>query len=61
MYTESPQLLVEIVQTDSQILDRERSARLWGVLTELSLRDENVLFERTRTPVGQEIDQPRVH
>jgi hypothetical protein len=61
MHTDPLQLVVEIVQTPSQIQERERSARLRGVLTQLSLRDENVLFERTGTPVGQETDQPRVH
>lgn len=48
MYIDSPDLLTITVQTSSQAQDLERSARLHGVLTELSLRDENVLFERTR-------------
>jgi hypothetical protein len=61
MYTISLQLLAETVQASLQIQDRERSDRLRGMLAELSLRDENVLFELTRTRVCQEADQATVH
>jgi hypothetical protein len=44
MYTESLQLLIETAQPQQQ----ERSRRRLGVLTQLSLRDENRLFEHTR-------------
>lgn len=44
MYTESLQLIIAIAEPQQQ----ERSRRRQGVLTELSLRDENVLFEHTR-------------
>lgn len=52
MHTQPLQSIAQTMQISAQILsrieERERSARLRGVLTELSLRDENVLFERTR-------------
>ena len=44
MYTEPLQLLIEAIQPQEQ----ERSRRLRGALTQLSLRDENRLFEHTR-------------
>ncbi|AUB79755.1 hypothetical protein [Candidatus Thiodictyon syntrophicum] len=44
MYTQSLQLIIAVVQPQQQ----ERSRRRQGALTELSLRDENVLFEHTR-------------
>jgi hypothetical protein len=44
MYTESLQLLVETAHPQEQ----ERARRLRGALTQLSLRDENRLFEHTR-------------
>ena len=44
MYAESLQLLTETVQPQ----ESERSRRLLGALTQLSLRDENVLFAHTR-------------
>ena len=71
MHTESTQLLAETVQTSSQIQDRERSLRLRGVLTELSLRDwgvtklslgdGNVLFARAQAQFGHEADRPTLH
>jgi hypothetical protein len=48
MYTQPLLSIAETAQTSSQIQDRERAARLRGVLTELSIRDENALFEHTR-------------
>lgn len=48
MNGETTLALCESVQSPTSIQDRERSARLRGALTELSLRDENVLFEQTR-------------
>lgn len=44
MYTESCQLLVETAQPQ----ETQRSRRLRGALTQLSLRAENDLFEQTR-------------
>jgi hypothetical protein len=49
MYIEQPQLLAEIVETAPQPVDRGKALRLRGVLTQLSLRDEKVLFEQTRS------------
>lgn len=49
MYTEQPQLLAEIVETAPQPVDRDKALRLRGVLTQLSLRDEKVLFEQARS------------
>lgn len=53
MYTEQPQLLAEIVETTPQPVDRDKALRLRGVLTQLSLRDEKVLFEQTRTGLDE--------
>lgn len=44
MYNEQAQTLA----VSQEIQEQERSRRLRGVLTELSLRDENVLFANTR-------------
>lgn len=44
MYAESLQLNIATVQPQQQ----ERTRQQRGALTQLSLRDENVLFERTR-------------
>ncbi|MBK1722703.1 hypothetical protein [Thiocystis violacea] len=44
MYTK--QIQTQTVSQEQQ--DRERARRLRGVLTEMSLRDENVLFANTR-------------
>ncbi len=44
MHTELVQMVIEITPPQEQ----ERSRRLRGVLTELSLRDENVLYELSR-------------
>ena len=48
MYIQYPQLLIQTLQSAPEPQDRDRSRRLQGVLTQLSLRDENVLFETTR-------------
>jgi hypothetical protein len=61
MYTQLPQLLVEIAPTQSQIRERERSVRLRGVLSELSVRDEKVSFERSNTPQRPTDTAPRFH
>ncbi len=54
MYADLLQLRTETVQITREPQDRERAARRLGVLTELSLRDESVLFERSwpRTPAS---------
>jgi len=49
MYTEQPQLLAEIEETAPQPVDRDKALRLRGVLTQLSLRDEKVLFGQSRS------------
>lgn len=59
MYDEQPQLLAEIVEIAPQPVDRDKALRLRGVLTQLSLRDEKVLFEQTRA--GCEASSPREH
>jgi hypothetical protein len=51
MYADLLQLRTETVQITREPQDRERAARRLGVLTELSLRDESVLFERTIEPI----------
>ncbi len=48
MLIEQPQLLAQIVEVAPQPVDRERARRMHGVVTEMSLRDEKVLFEATR-------------
>lgn len=48
MFTEQPQLLIEVVEVTPQVTDLERARRMRGVLTQMSLRDEKVLFEGTR-------------
>ncbi len=48
MYIQHPQLLIQTLQSAPQPQDQDRARRLQGVLTQLSLRDENVLFETTR-------------
>lgn len=54
MYTEHlhHQLLSETVQTNQYHQDQERTRRMHGVVTQMSLRDENVLFDRTRGVSG---------
>lgn len=54
MYIEQPQLLAEIVETAPQPVDRDKALRLRGVLTQLSLRDEKVLFEQTRSGLDEQ-------
>ncbi len=51
MWIEQPQLLAQIVEVAPQPEDLERARRMRGVLTEMSLRDEKVLFEATRYEV----------
>ena len=48
MITERLQLVAETIQAPTQPAELERERRFQGALTEMSLRDENVLFERTR-------------
>ncbi|MBS1202356.1 MAG: hypothetical protein H6R22_865 [Chromatiaceae bacterium] len=48
MYTQHPQLLTQPPQAAPKPQDRERARRVRGVVTQMSLRDENVLFEATR-------------
>lgn len=48
MITERLQLVTETLQAQAQPAELERERRLRGALTEMSLHDENVLFERTR-------------
>ena len=48
MWIEQPQLLAQIVEVAPLPVDLERARRMRGVLTEMSLRDEKVLFEATR-------------
>lgn len=48
MYGDTMQLHCEPAQTSPSLQERERAERFWGVLTELSLRDETVLFENSR-------------
>lgn len=43
-----PPLLTEIAPTAPQPQDQEQARKRRGVLTQLSLRDENVLFDSTR-------------
>jgi hypothetical protein len=58
MYTETNLLLCAASQTSAPLQDLDRYARRRGVLTEMSLRDENVLFEHSRRLGGQK--QPAV-
>lgn len=66
MYADQPQLLTQLVETP-QPVDQERQRRMRGVLTQLSLRDEKVLFATTRAgwTLGGDLDLPelpsRVH
>jgi hypothetical protein len=48
MLIEQPLLLAQIVEVAPLPVDLERARRMRGVLTEMSLRDEKVLFEATR-------------
>lgn len=48
MFTEQPQLLIEVVEVTPQVADLERARRIRGVLTQMSLRDEKVLVEGTQ-------------
>ena len=48
MFTEQPQLLTQVIEVAPQPVDLERTRRIRGVLTQMSLRDEKVLFEGTR-------------
>jgi len=52
MYPEQPQLMVQALETSPQPIDPEKARRLQGVLTQMSLRDEKVLFELTRHGIG---------
>jgi len=49
MQTEQLQLLIQSVEATPQPVDGDKARRLRGVLTQLSLRDEKVLFEQTRS------------
>lgn len=57
MYTDQPQLLTQLVEVAPQPVDQERQRRMRGVLTQMSLRDEKVLFAATRArrPLGDDI------
>lgn len=59
MYADQPQLLTQLVETP-QPVDQERQRRMRGVLTQLSLRDEKVLFATTRAgwPLGGDLNPP---
>jgi hypothetical protein len=57
MYPEQPQLMVQILETTPQPIDPERARRLQGVLTQMSLRDEKVLFELTKHGVSASAPQ----
>lgn len=48
MYEQQPQFLAQIAEVEPNPVDQERARRLRGVVTQLSLRDEKVLFEETR-------------
>lgn len=57
MYTNQPQLLTQLVEVAPQPQDQERQRRMRGVLTQMSLRDEKVLFAATRGggPLGDDL------
>jgi hypothetical protein len=57
MYPEQPQLMVQILETTPQPIDPEKARRLQGALTQMSLRDEKVLFELTKH--GVSVSQPQ--
>jgi hypothetical protein len=48
MYADQPQLLTQPVEMIQPSQDPERARRMRGVLTQMSLRDEKVLFRETR-------------
>lgn len=52
MYSEQAQLMVQVLETTPQPVDPEKARRLQGVLTQMSLRDEKVLFELTKQGVS---------
>lgn len=58
MYADQPQLLAQLVESTQAPMDPERARRLRGVLTQMSLRDEKVLFAVTRTggPILSDLD-----
>ncbi len=61
MMTEPLQIFAETVQASSLFQDRERALRLRGVLTIMSLRDENVTYEATPVQERDEAAQPSLH